>query len=244
MSLKEIILNINRNENANILSPKNTIWIIISICLITTVVAFLLFLFYQRHLKTLKKDSVPSAIEIVMQEMVEKVDNFFAHNIDKKYGKILSVYFTQLFFFIFTNVIIALLPTYDFFKQLLPIPVSDYRVSITLASISFILLNFFAIRKQKWSFLKKYINPLNLVLQFVPLFSLTVRLFIVISIGVVFADIINSILKLNQPNGINITLYLLISPFVRLIFDFVGTFTQAAVFTGLSIMYITIEIEK
>ncbi|AKU79291.1 F0F1 ATP synthase subunit A [Spiroplasma turonicum] len=109
-----------------------------------------------------------SGFLVITEMFVSKVEGIVISVMGKEHRK-LTPYIMYIFMYIVISSIVALFG----FEPL----TTSYTTTLSLAFVTFIGIYYFGIRYQKLAFFKKYLNPVELVGQFVPLISLSFRLF-------------------------------------------------------------------
>ncbi|MDR0644761.1 MAG: F0F1 ATP synthase subunit A [Treponema sp.] len=185
---------------------------------------------------------IPKGVQTILETVVEFLNNF-SKNQFGKFAGIFAPYIGTLFLFLlFANIIGALSPVEAFgFKPLFIIkpPTRDINVAAPLALITILLVLICNIQaKGFFGWLKHFLRPVGFMLPFnimeygVRLLSLSLRLFGNMLGGFILMQLIEMLFPVAVP--------MLFS----LYFDFFDGFIQAAIFTFLSVLYISEALEK
>lgn len=135
----------------------------------------------------------------------------------------------------------------------LPSPVAYLAVPLSLALVTFGLIHFTNMRYAKWSYFKRYIDPIpiflpiNLISMWAPLLSLTMRLFgnaisgwtLMTLVYWAFENLSNMIIP-NLPAGFA-PIAPIITPVLHAYFDIFSGFIQTTVFIFLTMIFIAQE---
>lgn len=127
---------------------------------------------------------------------------------------------------------------------------TSYSIPFTLALITWLGIYVVGFIYQKFSFFKKYLNPLEFLSQFVPLISLSFRIFGNIIAGSTIVFLVYYLFGrawLVFPLEDNMPWFFFFGPVansvLHLYFDIFGAFIQALVFTSLTLIYWVNEAE-
>lgn len=129
---------------------------------------------------------------------------------------------------------------------------SSYSVTFTLAFITWMGIFVIGLWFQKFHYLKKFLLPTDLIGQFSPLISLSVRMFgniiagsiIVFLLYFVMGQLWTVMFKTSETFFFKFFLAPIFAPFFHLYFDTFGAFMQAMVFTILTGIYWSTEAVK
>ena len=132
-----------------------------------------------------------------------------------------------------------------------PCPVSSLTVTLSLALITFTLIHITSIKYTKWSYFKRYIDPIpfflpiNLISMWSPLLSLSLRLFGNGLSGFVLMSLIYQLLQMLGDfifkNWGSIFFAPILTPVFHAYFDLFSGAIQTIVFTSLSMLFIAAE---
>lgn len=137
----------------------------------------------------------------------------------------------------------------------LPSPVTNLAIPFSLGIFTFTLIHYTAVRHQKWSYFKRYVEPVpvflpvNLISMWAPLLSLTFRLFGNAISGWVLMSIVYSALENLSgmifsfiPSEFNQAILApFITPILHAYFDLFSGFIQTTVFIFLTMIFISNE---
>lgn len=134
----------------------------------------------------------------------------------------------------------------------LPSPITYFAIPLSLAFLTFFLIHATAVKYQKWSYFKRYVDPfpvflpINLVSMWAPLISLSLRLFgnaisgwtlmtlIYLALESVSASIFTAVAE-----GLNsVFLAPLVTWILHLYFDLFSALIQTVVFISLTTIYV------
>lgn len=122
-------------------------------------------------------------------------------------------------------------------------PFSTLVFPISIALITFVLIQGVSIRKQKWRYLKQFVSPIpvvGLLTIWTPLLSLSLRLFGNALAGYCLSTIVYQGLN-GIGNGVGLIVVPLLMPFFHAYFDLFTGYIQTLVFTTLSMIDIAQE---
>lgn len=206
---------------------------------IVTGILMLLILAYNRALKKTAIDEAPRGIVLIAELIIKWSENQVTDLLGMKYKKV-SVYFLFLLLYLGIGNLLGLI---GFDSQ-----VSDYMIPFTLGLVAFFGIYYFGFKYQKLAFFKRYLlNPLDVFQQFVPLISLTFRLFGNVLGGTILLLLLTSFLNYLWghipyigPVDLLAGIFL---PFFSIYFDIFDGLIQAYVFAILTIAYWSNEME-
>lgn len=175
----------------------------------------------------------PRGLVLLAELLIKAIENMIVEILGKKYKKF-TVYCLYLLLYIIIGNILGIV---GFESQ-----VGSYTVVFCMGIVAFVGIYYFGLKYQKFSFFKKYLyNPLELISQFIPLISMTFRLFgnsiggsIIIGLLYEFLGFIWSHVPLIGPVDL---LAVFITPWVHIYFDIFDGSIQAYIFTILTIVY-------
>jgi F-type H+-transporting ATPase subunit a len=118
---------------------------------------------------------------------------------------------------------------------------TSYTTTFAMGLVTFIGIYIFGIKFQRLAFFKRYLNPLELLTQFVPLVSISFRLFgnilggsIIMALLYQFSDLISrQVPIIGQVNF----LAGFLAPFFHFYFDIFFGVIQAVIFSILTLVY-------
>ncbi|WP_338822921.1 F0F1 ATP synthase subunit A [Mycoplasmopsis felifaucium] len=215
--------------------------LIVLICLIVSLIVFI------KIKKEARKDKAPKGILFVMEGYVNYIDSAYDDNTENKLPKA-KFYVFGLATFLFVGNLLGLIG----FEPV----TTSYSVALTCGLITFIGIYVVGFMYQKWRFLKKYKNPIEIIGQFSPLISISFRIFGNIIGGAVIVFLVYYIFgylfalmtgqnftKAMQNNTAWPILAPLITPFLHMYFDMFSAFIQALVFCSLTSIWWSSEVE-
>lgn len=140
---------------------------IFSLALLTLILVIFAIVVYNKVKKS-QPNKAPEGIVLIAEQYVMGIEGQYQGATDGKFKKPGPYIFTLMTFLVLGNLfgLIGLEP-----------PATSYSVTLTIGLISWIGIYVVGIMYQKWSFFKKYLNPIELIGQFSPLISLSFRLF-------------------------------------------------------------------
>ncbi|UUM19105.1 F0F1 ATP synthase subunit A [Mycoplasma sp. 1018B] len=209
---------------------------------LTVIICLILGLIIVIEIKrTSKPNKAPSAFLIIMEGYVTTIDNMFDETTQ---GKIKGsrIYIFGLSTFLLIGNLVAPLGVE-------PI-VSSYSIPLTLALISWLGIFVVGIIHQKWKFFLKYLlNPVEVIGQFAPLISLSFRIFgNIVGGGTIlflvywFFGYLWRLIPGQEANNL-FFFGIIITPFLHMYFDLFGALIQALIFSTLTVVYWTSQID-
>jgi F-type H+-transporting ATPase subunit a len=203
--------------------------------------AFLTVIFLLIFLLSLRLKLKPSKIQILLEIFYENIFNFWSNIVGYK-NKLLFTFCLSFLVYIALANILILFPLFDsifLLKEnekihLFRSPFSDLNLTLALAIISVFFVNFFALYKRGFKFVKKFLSPigiLELISEFAKIISFSFRLFGNILAGKILISVISILV-----------IFLLPSFFIGIEF-FVGLI-QAFVFFMLTTVFLKVAIEE
>lgn len=190
-----------------------------------------------RRADPLKK---PKGLLLIVEWCVEKLDAFVADAMGPGFEN-------------FGGILLGIIPfTFISFTigiTGLPTPMNNLAVPLTLALTTFGLIHFTAIRYTRWSYLKRYTNPLNFLSMWAPILSMTLRMFGNAVVGWVLVSLLNGALESLSstifsfvPGGASsIFLVPVVTPVLHAYFDLFSGFVQTMVFVFLTALFVAQE---
>ncbi|QBQ07263.1 F0F1 ATP synthase subunit A [Spiroplasma gladiatoris] len=137
--------------------------------LLTTIIICTLCIVYNVKIRNLKDGEELCGFLVLTETFVGMMENMVVTTMGKKF-KHLTPYAMYIFLYILVSSIIALLG----FEPLS----SSYTVTLSMAIVSFFGIYYYGLKYQKLLFFMKFAyNPIELLTQFVPILSLSFRLF-------------------------------------------------------------------
>lgn len=136
--------------------------------LLTTLVICTFCIVYNTKIRNHKSGQKLSGFLVITEMFVTSVENLIVGIMGNKYKK-LTPYGMYIIMYIFISSIISLI-------GIEPLT-SSFTVTLSMGCVTFMGIYYFGIKYQKISFFKKFLNPLELIMQFVPLISISFRLF-------------------------------------------------------------------
>ncbi len=208
--------------------------------LLTTFIIMVVAISYNKKLKKKEYLHEPRGLILVAEMLIKALENMVIEILGMKY-KNLTVYCLYLILYIMIGNIFSIL---GFDTQM-----SSYTVVLSMGLVTFIGIYYFGLKYQKLAYFKKFIvNPLELLSQFVPLISITFRLFgnvigggIIIGMLYYFTAFIWSHVPVFGPIDM---LTLIILPWFHIYFDLFDDSIQAYIFTILTLIYWQSEMKE
>ncbi|QEH61271.1 F0F1 ATP synthase subunit A [Spiroplasma chinense] len=136
---------------------------------LTTIIICTFCIVYNVKIRNLKEGEELSGFLVLTESFIVSMEGMVVNVMGKKF-KHLTPYIMYLFLYIMISSVIALLG----FEPL----TSSYSVTLAMALVSFFGIYYYGLRYQKHMFFTKFIfNPVEIITQFVPILSLSFRLF-------------------------------------------------------------------
>jgi len=209
------------------------------VVLLLIILCCVLFILVKRA-DPLKK---PRGLLAVAEIGVEKVDALVDDNMGKSFPNF-GGYVIAIALFIFTSFVIGITG--------FPNPLTYLGVPLSLALCTFVLIHFTSIKYTKWSYFKRYVDPIpvflpvNLLSMWAPLLSLTLRLFGNAFAGMVLMTIVywafESLAAAIIPfAGGSIFIAPIVTPILHAYFDVFSGAIQTLVFMFLTMLFIAQE---
>ena len=152
----------NLQKNWNLLNPQ-----LISIFL-TFIVICTFCIVYNVKIRNKKDGQQLSGFFVLTETFITQVENMIVTVMGKGF-KHLTPYAMYIFMYVVISSILAILG----FEPL----TSSFTVTLSMGLVTFFGIYYYGIRYQKLAFFKKFLNPVELLTQFVPLVSISFRLF-------------------------------------------------------------------
>ncbi|AOG60017.1 F0F1 ATP synthase subunit A [Spiroplasma helicoides] len=234
-------------ENWNIITPQlfsivATLIIICSFCIT-----------YNVKIRNIKEGEQLSGFLVLTESFITSIENMVVTTMGKKFRH-LTPYAMYIFMYILVSSVISLLG----FEPL----TSSYTVTLSMAIVSFIGIYYYGLRYQKFLFFIKFLhNPIEIFTQFVPILSLSFRLFGnmiagSIILGLLYGALINAEGAIFGHRGMANEIWgsdfyaqykywwggfnfisVIMLPWLHLYFDLFDGFIQSIVFTMLTLSY-------
>jgi F-type H+-transporting ATPase subunit a len=216
---------------------------------LTTITICVIAIIYNVKIRNYKEGEKLSGFLVIVDMIVSACEGLITSTLGNKYRKI-TPYIMYLMMYIFINAFFSLLG----FEP----GTTSYTVPLSMGLVTFFGIYYFGLKYQKLAYFKKFMNPLELLTQFVPLLSISFRLFGnmlggSIILGLLYAFLIGAeasfggfTLGHSMSEGTNQFQYwwsgfnfmtALILPWLHLYFDLFDGGMQAVVFTMLTLSY-------
>ncbi|WP_283271693.1 F0F1 ATP synthase subunit A [Spiroplasma sp. SV19] len=203
---------------------------------LTTFIIMLLSIGYYKRLKKIGPTDVPTGLVLFAEIAIKWVEKQVVDLMGPKY-KFLTVYVMYLLLYIGIGNLMSVVG----FDSL----VTAYTVPLSMGLVTFIGIYYFGIKYQKMMYFKKFINPLELLTQFVPLISISFRLFgnilggtVIIALFTALMGFIWGQIPYIGPVDLLAGMFL---PFLSIYFDVFDGLIQAYIFAVLTIAYWAME---
>ncbi len=200
---------------------------------ILTLIIMIVSISYNKKLKHKDQLHEPRGLVLCVEIVVKAIERMVIEMLGYKY-KNLTVYFLYLLLYIMVGNTCSILG----FSS----PMTSYTVVLCLGLVTFFGIYYFGLKYQKLAYFKKYIfNPLELIQQFVPLVSITFRIFGNVVGGGIILDLLyyfTSFIWSHVPIFGPIDMFaLIILPWFHIYFDLFDDTIQAYIFTILTLIY-------
>lgn len=207
---------------------------------IVTFLLMVIFLLYNLALKKQKVHEAPRGLVLLVELTIKWAESQVIDLLGVKYRR-LSIYFLYMFLFIGIGNLMSIIG----FESI----VSDYTIPMTLGLVTFLGIYYFGFKYSRMAYFKKYlINPLEIIQQFVPMISISFRLFGNILGGAImltlFVTLMNSIWSKIPYLGPVDLLAGLFLPFLSIYFDIFDGVIQSYIFAILTISYWSLEVKQ
>ncbi|WP_374696626.1 F0F1 ATP synthase subunit A [Spiroplasma endosymbiont of Polydrusus formosus] len=206
---------------------------------ITTFIIMLLLIGYYKRIKKLGPTDVPTGLVLFAEIAIKWVEKQVIDLMGPKY-KFLTVYVMYLLLYTGIGNLISVVG----FESLS----TTYTVPLSMGLVTFIGIYYFGIKYQKIVYFKKFfINPLELLTQFVPLISISFRLFGNILGGTIIITLFTALMgfiwgKIPYIGPVDLLTGIFL-PFLSIYFDVFDGLIQAYIFSILTIAYWAMEIK-
>ncbi|MEG0034046.1 MAG: FoF1 ATP synthase subunit a [Bacilli bacterium] len=180
-----------------------------------------------------KPKGILNIAEIFVEFVDRNVDDIMGHRFSNFGG-----YIAALGLYIFTGFIVGLTG--------MPNPFVYLGNTMSIALISLIMIHATSVKYNKWSYFKRYIEPvpvflpINLISMWAPFISLSFRLFGNALAGFSLMYLLYLLLT-PVVNGIPIFLAQFVAPFLHMYFDLFSGLIQTLVFTMLTMIFVAQE---
>jgi len=209
--------------------------------LITFIIITVVAVSYRKKLQDKHQTYEPKGIVLVLEIYVMAIENIVIEILGRKYRKPITIYCLFLFTYIMVGNCLEILGFNN--------PISSYTIIFSMGLVAFFGIYYFGFKYQKLAFFKRYyINPLELFSQFVPLISMTFRLWgntvggtIIISLLYQFTGYLWSHVPLLGPFNF---LGMLVCPWVTIYFNLFDNVIQGYIFTILTLIYWQVAMVK
>lgn len=218
-----------------------------SIIIITALIALLL-LYVNRRLVKFDPLSKPTGVVLLVMMGAQMIDGMVKEKTNEKVSKYLTPYIMSIITYIFISNIAGLFS--------LDTPTSNYSVTLVLAALTCILIEFYSVKARGIKgYIKSWFEPLapfvvlNVLSKFSTLLSLSLRLFGNILSGGILMSVIYQMLQAIS-NYIPVigsrfnVIGVLVAPVLHFYFDLFSGGMQAFIFTVLTISFIAKELPE
>ncbi len=209
----------------------------ITTIILTTLIITMITLIYFFKVKKLDPKDEPLGLVLIVELCVKSVENLVISILGPSF-KWLTLYFLYLLSYIIVGNLLSIV---GFESQM-----TSYTTTFAMGLVTFVGIYIFGIKFQRLAFFKRYLNPLELLTQFVPLVSISFRLFgnilggsIIMALLYQFSDLISrQVPIIGQVNF----LAGFLAPFFHFYFDIFFGIIQAVIFSILTLVYWKLEI--
>ncbi|MDI9540045.1 MAG: F0F1 ATP synthase subunit A [Bacillota bacterium] len=220
-----------------------TVFYIIAIVIIIAVILILI----NRKLVKFDPLSKPTGVVLVVMMAAETVDKMVKEKTDDKAAKFLTPYIMTVALYIFLSNIAGLFS----FES----PTSNYSVTLSLAAITCVLIEYYAIKSNGFKkYMKSLAEPMapfvimNVISKASTLLSLSLRLFGNIIAGTVLMGVIYQLFEKVSAMiplfaGFNV-IGVIVTPVLHFYFDLFSGAMQAYIFITLTLSFIGKELPK
>lgn len=203
----------------------------------TTLIVAVIAGIYFYKVKKMDSSKEPRGLVLLVEICVKNIENLVVSILGSRF-KWLTVYFLYLITYIVVGNLLGIIG--------LESQMTSYTTTFSLGLVTFIGIYVFGIKFQKLAFFTKYLNPIELFTQFVPLISISFRLFgnilggsIIMALMYQFTALLSS--KVPVIGQINFLAGFL-APLLHFYFDMFFGFIQAVIFAILTLVYWKLEI--
>jgi len=153
--------------------------------ILTTIVILAISILYNTKIRNHDDDQELSGFLIMMDSFINAIQELVVSMMGVRYRK-LTPYAMYIILYIFIGGTFSVLG----FDS----PSTSYTVTFCMGLVTFMMIYYFGFKYQKWSYLKQYLNPLELITQFTPLISISFRLFGNLLGGTIIMGLVYSLL--------------------------------------------------
>ena len=208
--------------------------------LIVTFLIMVLCLCYNKSLKKQKADQAPRGLALAAEIFIKWIEKQVIELMGTKY-KILTVYVIYVLLFVGIGNLMSIVG----FESI----VTAYTVPLSLGLVAFFGIYYFGFKYQKWAFFRRFLdNPLEIIQQFVPLISISFRLFGNILGGsiiiLLFTTLMNNLWGKIPFLGALDFLGGMILPLLNVYFDIFDGLIQSYIFIILTLSYWSLELAR
>ncbi|WP_338985190.1 F0F1 ATP synthase subunit A [Spiroplasma endosymbiont of Diplazon laetatorius] len=215
--------------------------------LLTCIIICTFCIVYNVKIRNYKEDKKLTGFLVLTEMFITKVENMVVTIMGKSHRR-LTPYIMYIFMYIMVSSVISIL-------GIEPLT-SSYTVTFSMGFVTFIGIYYYGLRYQKLAFFKRYYNPIELIGQFVPLISISFRLFGnilggTILLGLLYGSMIQLEGQIFYPNGpgmdwenklnywwAGFNIFTVVSlPWLHLYFDLFDGMIQSIVFAMLTLSY-------
>ena len=222
------------------------IWMSLVVMLIIIILSFVVYFKFKKADPT----KANGGLVLVVELLIEKLEDFTTGLMGKR-KKGMSGYFAAVAMYIIFSFLIGLLG--------LPGPLTYLGCTFSLALCTFGLIHFTAMKKNKFKYFKRFVDPIpvllpvNLLSMWAPLLSLSLRLFgnalagftlmsiIYYGLGNLSTAIFGWLLPTSPIAFSGLILPPVVTPFLHLYFDLFSGAIQTLIFSMLSMIFIAQE---
>ena len=220
---------------------------VFSILLITVVLAVFLVII-NRALKKFDPFDEPKGLVLLALMAVETVDKTVRTDVNDEIFENLGPYIGSLWGYIFLSSISGLF-------GIQAVPTSNYSVTLTLAIITVILVEY---NSARYNGIKNYVHglfepvflflPMNLISKISPVISLSLRLFANILSGGIIMSLLYTAMSFFSSYipliGTFNIFGVVVAPILHMSFDLISGLLQTFIFTSLTIIFIGMELPQ
>jgi F-type H+-transporting ATPase subunit a len=198
----------------------------------TIVTIFILVLLFFARRRMMNAEEIPGIFQNILELIVEMLDNMTASNMGK-YAPKFANYISILFIYILISNISGIAG--------LRSPTADYGVTLALALITFVMIQYNGIKHQKLGHFKALLDPIplflpiNIISEIATPVSMSLRLFANMLSGTIIMALWYGLLPFFMKIGI--------PSFLHVYFDLFSGAIQTYVFCMLTMIFVTQKIE-
>ena len=207
---------------------------------LVTLIIMILCLSYHKSLKKQKADQAPRGLALASEIFIKWIERQVIELMGTKY-KFLTVYVIYVLLFVGFGNLMSIVG----FESI----VTAYTVPLSLGLVAFFGIYYFGFKYQKWAFFRRFLdNPLEIIQQFVPLVSISFRLFGNILGGsiiiLLFTTLFNNLWGKIPYIGAVDFLGGMILPLLNVYFDIFDGLIQSYIFIMLTLSYWSLELSR